>query len=155
LNSTIAILSSHRAPKAGIRKGKVFVELLISAWVLVFTGGQALAEVPPEEAVGMFAATSPKQLNLSPLWGMVALKSGILRNIRFYGDYTSVPLERLPRHPGLPAAGNCPQDAIAAVIQYLFPSPDGINFVHNERSKDPIGQIALEQGPIPIRAAAV
>ncbi len=33
------------------------------------------------------------------------------------------------------------------MIQYLFPSPDGINFVHNERSKDPIGQIALEQGP--------
>ncbi|BDU73621.1 ankyrin repeat domain-containing protein [Mesoterricola silvestris] len=105
------------------------------------------AEIPPQEARGLYGHTDPVHRNLSPLWGMAALESGYLANLRFFGAYGSVPDPRFPRHPALEKIpqDNCPLDATAAVIQYLFPSPDGDNFVLNERGKDPIGAIAREQ----------
>jgi len=106
-----------------------------------FMGVGSMAEIPAEQVVGVYASTNPGHRNLSPLWGMVALNSGVLANIRFFGAYASVPREHLPP---LAPHYDCPQDATCAVLQYLFPSPDGINFVHNELAKDPIGQIASE-----------
>ena len=104
----------------------------------------ALAEVPAEQALGLYARSNPDHLELSPIWGMVALKSGVLANIRFFGWYGSREQAGLPRHPQLEARNNCPLDAVAGVVEYLFPSPDGFNLVHNEYRKDPIGQIARE-----------
>jgi ankyrin repeat protein len=75
---------------------------------------------------------------------MVALRSGILANIRLFGNYTSSARPELPAHPQLQPNDNCPQDAIAAVVQYLFPSPDGIYLAHNEYRNDPIGLMARE-----------
>lgn len=76
---------------------------------------------------------------------MVALHSGVLQNLRFHGHCASEPDPRFPRHLDLEGARDCPQDAVAGVRQHLFPCPDGVNFVHNERDKDPIGLIAQEQ----------
>ncbi|BDU73623.1 ankyrin repeat domain-containing protein [Mesoterricola silvestris] len=114
---------------------------------LVFLVLPLRAEIPPQEARGLYEHTEPAHRNLSPLWGMAALESGYLANLRFFGAYGSAPDPRFPRHPALEKVpqDNCPLDATAAVIQYLFPSPDGDNFVLNERAKDPIGAIAREQ----------
>lgn len=99
------------------------------------------AEIPSEQVMGFYERTDPAHRDLSPVWGMVALRSGLLRNLRFFGDYGPEPRPELPRHPGAGPRDH-PQDAVAGVIQYLFPSPDGVNFVPNERSKDPIGQLS-------------
>ena len=117
-------------------KGRLWITLLCA-----LMGVCSVAEIPPEQVVGVYADTNPEHRNLSPLWGMVALRSGVLANIRFFGAYSSVPREHLPP---LGPQYECPQDAVCAVMEYLFPSPDGINFVHNELTKDPIGQIAFE-----------
>ncbi|GEM_PF-2617774 len=114
--------------------------------ILAFTlGPAATAEIPVEQAVGIYGQTVPAHRELSPLWGMVSLKSGLLRNLRLYGAYGPAPRADLPRHPGLHGAHDHPQDAVAGVIQYLFPSPDGINFVPNQRAKDPIGALSRER----------
>ena len=66
------------------------------------------AEIPPEKAVGVYAHTRPERLAQSPFWGMAALKSGVLANIRFFGAYGSTPVAGLPPHPQLelqPPAG--------------------------------------------------
>ena len=94
--------------------------------------------------MGLYAATDPKLPELSPIWGLVALKSGILANIRFFGGYDSAGRDGLARHPRLPQRNNCPQDGVAAVVEYLVPSPDGRNLIPNELDKDPIGGIARE-----------
>jgi hypothetical protein len=99
------------------------------------------AEIPAEQVLGIYERTNPEHRELSPLWGMAALRSGLLRNLRFFGEYGPEPRQGLPRHPGAGPRDH-PQDAVAGVIQYLFPSPDGENFVPNERTKDPIGALA-------------
>jgi len=114
--------------------------------ILAATLGLAVsAEIPAEQALGIYGQTAPAHRELSPLWGMVSLKSGLLRNLRLYGAYGPAPLAELPRHPGLHGANDHPQDAVAGVIQYLFPSPDGVNFVPNQRTKDPIGALSRER----------
>ncbi|BDU72098.1 ankyrin repeat domain-containing protein [Mesoterricola silvestris] len=100
------------------------------------------AEIPVEQAAGLYEQTDPGHRELSPLWGMVVARSGILRNLRFFGAYGPEPRTGLPRHPGLPGDRDHPQDPVAGVIQYLFPSPDGVNFVPNQRTKDPIGNLS-------------
>jgi hypothetical protein len=119
--------------------------------MLGLLGPHTVAEVPAEQAWGLYAQTNPDHLNLSPFWGMVALKSGILENIRFFGDYASTLQKDFPPHPSLAGStrDNCPQDAVAAVVQFLFLSPDGANFVPNERKNDPIGDLARKQGKHP------
>jgi hypothetical protein len=104
-----------------------------------------LAEIPGMEAQGLLARTNPEVVRVSPLWGMVALHSGVLQNLRFHGHYGAQPDPRFPGHLDLADAPDCPRDAVAGVLQHLFPCPDGVNFVHNERDKDPIGLIAQEQ----------
>jgi hypothetical protein len=107
----------------------------------------AAGEVPVEEAFGIYEHTIESHRNLSPLWGLLALESGVLANVRFFGNYGTTPRDAYPAHPAVAAepGDDHPQDAIAAVLQYLFPSPDGASLVANERNKDPIGEIAIEQ----------
>jgi len=114
------------------------------------------AEVPFEQAQGLYENTAREYQDISPFWAPIALKSKILERVRFYGSYSSAPNPKYPRHPAFETSekerergiiretNNCPQDAISAVIQYLYPSPDGHIFVPNERNKDPIGQIVTE-----------
>lgn len=102
------------------------------------------AEVPVEQAYDLYLHTHPEILDRSPFWGMAALTSGVLANVRFFGRYTSHPTPGLPPFPRA-RAYDCPEDAISAVVQRLFPSPDETNLTHNERELDPIGEIAREQ----------
>jgi hypothetical protein len=104
------------------------------------------AEIPAEQAVGLHGQIVPGHEELSPLWGMVALQSGLLRSLRLFGAYGDQPRADLPRHPSLAGAGDHPQDAVAGVIQYLFPSPDGIQLAPNQRDRDPVGELARDRG---------
>ena len=63
------------------------IGLAILAWHAL--AGPCRAEVPMEQALGLYAATPKEHRDLSPFWGMVAIRSGILSNIRFYGGYGS------------------------------------------------------------------
>jgi hypothetical protein len=105
----------------------------------------ATAEVPVENAYVLHLQTLPARRELSPFWGMAALKTGVLANVRFFGAYADVANPAFPAHPGLDTRYDQPQDAISGLVQYLFPSPDGRNLVPNERDNDPIGLIAREQ----------
>jgi hypothetical protein len=105
----------------------------------------AAAEVPVENAYVLHRQTLPARRELSPFWGMAALKTGVLANVRFFGAYADVANPAFPAHPGLETRYDQPQDAISGLVQYLFPSPDGRNLVPNERDNDPIGLIAREQ----------
>lgn len=108
--------------------------------------GPTKGQPPFEQSVGLYQNTLSSKQHISPFLGMVALHSGILSNIRFFGNYSARAHPSFPIHPSLAKKPNLnhPQDAISAVIQYLFPSPDGMILSHNERNKDPIGLIARE-----------
>ena len=81
----------------------------------------------------------------SPLYGYVALKS-FLPNRRFLGNYG--PGDRgLCGGKGqvaisLKAKNDCPLDANAELVQRLFPSPDGSNFVANQIPSDIVSRLS-------------
>jgi hypothetical protein len=105
----------------------------------------AAAEVPVDKAYELHLQILPARRELSPFWGMAALKTGVLANVRFFGAYVDVANPAFPAHPGLETRYDQPQDAVSGLVQYLFPSPDGRNLIPNERDNDPIGVIAREQ----------
>jgi ankyrin repeat protein len=143
--------------------------VLLSYWVSQF----AYATIPFEQAQGIYAATQEGQKENSPLWGMVALNSKILERMRFFGHYNVysdktdifqneqemqnhlkvLGLWVEPRNPTQPTGvektwkqvQDVPQDFMAALLQYLFPSPDGAIFVANERKGDPLVDLVINQ----------
>jgi hypothetical protein len=121
------------------------VLLIALAWLCIHT--PVAAEIPVEEALGIYENTIVEHRNLSPLWGLVALESGVLANVRFFAHYGPTARPAYPIHPSLVKGpgDDHPQDAISGVVQYLFPSPVDANLVANERNKDPIGEISIEQ----------
>jgi hypothetical protein len=100
------------------------------------------AEVPFGEFWGILTKSPRPEFSL--LWGEVLLKSDVLKRIRFFGNYTSIPN---PSYPPLlkNTEFNCPQDPISALVEYLFPSPDGAILSHNDRLNDPLGEIATKK----------
>jgi hypothetical protein len=76
----------------------------------------------------------------SPLYGYVALKT-FLPNRRFFGNYGPGERRGLCGTRGELAVGlrdrnDCPLDDNSELVQRLFPSPDGINFVANQVPSD-------------------
>ena len=58
-------------------------------------------EVPAEQALVLLGRTRPEHPEQSPVRGLMALKSGFLANVRFFGDYSSSPSQDYPPHPQL------------------------------------------------------
>ena len=123
-------------------KGNTIIFILLIT--LFSTTHKTNAEVPFAELMGIYDETDPNASWNSPLWGAVLLKSGALKNMRLLGNYGNEEVQDLPPHSAFKGKKqyNCPQDPVAALIQYLFPSPDGAILTHNDRNKDPIGIIA-------------
>jgi hypothetical protein len=98
------------------------VLLIALAWLCIHT--PVAAEIPVEEALGIYENTIVEHRNLSPLWGLVALESGVLANVRFFAHYGPTARPAYPIHPSLVKGpgDDHPQDAISGVVQYLFPS---------------------------------
>ncbi|MFZ9595555.1 MAG: hypothetical protein ACO3A2_05700 [Bdellovibrionia bacterium] len=81
------------------------------------------AEIGFLEMKGVHQYIRPQFEYLSPVYGFVFLKSGALRNLRFYGNYT------VPEALGEKVAA---RDATALLLQLLFPSPDGTTLVPSQ-----------------------
>ena len=87
------------------------------------------ADIPLNQALEVLRITDKESglsEYLSPLWGMAMLYSNALERMRFFGNYGEKADIGLPIFKYI--AGQVkqnPQDPIAALIQYLFPSVDG------------------------------
>ncbi|WP_175282104.1 ankyrin repeat domain-containing protein [Candidatus Odyssella thessalonicensis] len=114
------------------------IVLLLIAVVLSLSLYQARASIPFTQVTGMYKQTKEDYKDISPFWGMVAIHGGLLERIRFFGPYqTSGEAEE---------SADRPQDKIAELIQVLFPSPDGIQFVANTSgsARNPAGYLSTK-----------
>jgi ankyrin repeat protein len=120
--------------------------LMVPLWGPGFAH-DALAEMNYLEMKGIHALFTEECENLSPIYGFTALKTGILPNIRFFGNY-GPEKEQFPCHTQIrnhQRQKDCPQDYSTSLIQQLFPSPDGFSFVANQSSQDdPISHLTPE-----------
>ncbi len=80
---------------------------------------------------GLLEATKPEYRQYSPFWGVVALEGGMLKALRFYGNYT---LSTDAQERQIDVASE--EDPIAQLIQNLFPSPDGVSFLPNTKIRE-------------------
>ncbi len=95
------------------------------------------AEIPFNEVKGVYQATKEDKKEYSPLWGFAALQSDALKSIRFNGNY---------EYNEADGKKDIPKDDIAALLKYLFPSPDHHNFVAYNDSG--IGKVVAENPKI-------
>ncbi|HXF90462.1 MAG TPA: ankyrin repeat domain-containing protein [Candidatus Nitrosotenuis sp.] len=106
----------------------------IVCWALITLSN--VNAFPPDQLPHLFHSYSQfhdADKHLSPLYGELALKSGILANIRFYGHYGPLKNNILCHYQITTPPGDisptsdkdCPQDYTTSIIQQLFPSPTG------------------------------
>jgi hypothetical protein len=105
------------------------------------------ANVPLDQCFDLYHNTKDEYKDISPAWAEIMLHSGQLKGIRLFGDFKSIKHQDFKPHPAFAATQeklnyNAPQDAISALLQYLFPSPNGQFFAINQRKKDPVGKLS-------------
>jgi hypothetical protein len=102
----------------------------------------AQAEMNFQDMKGVHDFIKPESEYLSPIYGFTLLGTKTLENMRFYGNYGPKKegygcLESASRiHDQLSKNDDCPQDKTTELIQRLFPSQDGANFVANQIDSD-------------------
>ncbi len=100
-------------------------KVLLSFGLLVLISSQqSWATILFNQASGMYEETKDEYKDFSPFWGMVAIHGGLLERIRFFGHYNATGTQQ-------GRSVDKPQDKIAELIQVLFPSRDGVQFVAN------------------------
>ncbi len=111
----------------------------VAGWLYFCNSGIAL-ERPNEVVIklkfshmaGVTDILDPKQRNLSPIYPMAMLESGGLMRFLFCGPYgLKDTLEPYSQLKGTETDN--PLSYTALLLQYLFPSPDGVNFISNQR----------------------
>jgi hypothetical protein len=116
---------------------------MIALWMALFflllfgTPRNSSAEISYLQMKGIHSLLRPECEDLSPIHGFNAIKTDVLANVRFYGNY-GPPKEPYGCHPQIRAEQrnqDCPQDWIATLVQQLFPAPDGVNLVANQGAK--------------------
>lgn len=136
------------------------------------------AELPFTAIKGLDDAVVDKRF--SPVHGYIAYYGKVLENIRLYGNYGQLicndagkPIDdverqaQLWRHPSF-AKGKeddqakaesktweYPHDAIAALMQWLFPSPSGVLLISNIREDDPVGDLSRDPSKVAQLFAAI
>jgi ankyrin repeat protein len=88
---------------------------------------------PPETQLGGLYQQFIKNKHLSPVNGLLILKSGVLANVRFHGNYgpqqqnilCHYQITHPPQNIVATSDKDCPQDYTTALVQQLFPSPAG------------------------------
>jgi ankyrin repeat protein len=124
---------------------------LLFVFVSVFLiSNSSFACVPLEECFDLYHNTKEKYKDISPVWAEMMLQSEYLKNIRFFGDFGSIEHPDFKPHPAFNIEAdtlklNAPQDAISALLEYLFPSPNGQVLAINQRQNDPLGQLSKKQ----------
>ncbi len=102
----------------------------------------AQADISHYDLKGVDDLLSESYPHLSPIHGFTLLGTKTLENMRFYGNYNSEkkgygcldPKSQIGQL--LRQQNDCPQDSISELIQRLFPSQDGVNFVPNQIGSD-------------------
>ena len=99
------------------------------------------AELSFEAVSGAASVVKPKyQAQAASLYGFVANKT-YMPNLRFFGHYgLKNPDILMPEYKTIPE-DDYPQDHVASLIQWLFPSFDRIIFVANQRAGDFVSQL--------------
>jgi hypothetical protein len=123
---------------------------LLHLIMLLLVSGISDARVPLDQSIDFYNNTKDGYKDISPAWAEIALKSGVTKNIRFFGHYSSEEHPAIKPHPAFNKARdtlklNAPQDGIAALYQYLFPSPNGQILAINQRENDPIGKLGRRE----------
>lgn len=114
----------------------------------------AASEVPVNDLRGIDAHLRKDKEMFFLSNGFIALKGGVLSNIRRFGNYglkgwnsqsevwAHPAFKRNPEDEHYRSASfECPLDAISALVQWLFPSPDGEGFSPNQRQDDPVSML--------------
>lgn len=112
---------------------------------------KSFATIDIPEIAGLYDIFKADYKHLSPVYGLILLKSGVLKNIRFHGLYGEENNDYLCHksvtHPprNFPSRKNvdCPQDSTTAIIQHIFPSPTGNLSVVASKS-DLFGTMAIK-----------
>ncbi|MDP3532253.1 MAG: hypothetical protein Q8S31_03085 [Alphaproteobacteria bacterium] len=104
------------------------------------------ADIPIEQTFSLYENTKDEYKEISPIWGQIDFISDLIKNIRFFGHFTSNTHPDLKPYPCFDGKElSNPQDPISGLLQYLFPSLDGYILVHNARDYDPIGYITQDK----------
>ncbi len=118
-----------------------------------FLLSKAFAEISYLDLKGVHEQIQPKYAQLSPILGYTLLGTRSLENRRFYGNYGQSSqgyfCSQKSSKEGsiaalLKANKDCPLDTTSELIQRLFPSQDGVNFVANQIPSDPISHLKAE-----------
>lgn len=125
-------------------------KLLFFFTSIFFISCSSFARVPLEECFDLYHNTKEEYKDISPVWSEIMLQSGYLKGIRFFGDFGSIEHPEFKPHPAFNVQRdtlklNAPQDAISALLEYLFPSPNGQFFAINQRQNDPLGQLSKKE----------
>jgi ankyrin repeat protein len=106
----------------------LFLSLLV---VMGFQSTPANAE-PDLDIRGIDELIAPQCKQYSPLYGITAFESGRLLGMRFYGNFGKEKSD-IPCQKQITARDtDCPLDWNSALIQQLFPSPDGLALSTNQ-----------------------
>lgn len=103
-----------------------------------------------QDLKGVHEFISPEYDYLSPIYGFTLLGTKALENMRFYGNYGPKKegvgcLEKATQiHSVLVKSKDCPQDKTSELLQRMFPSHDGANFVANQIGSDPVSHFGPE-----------
>lgn len=116
-------------------------------WIFVTYIGivPVTAELTEGEVTGMMSVLHPQYAYLSPVNGLLMLRSTILSNIRFHGNYGPEKdgYQCHPQITGNNRTTDCPHDYRTVLIQYLFPSPGG-QLAPNSAPSDIIRTLSME-----------
>jgi hypothetical protein len=115
------------------------------------TASHSYADLEETQIGGLYERFNPDYRYLSPVYGFLMLKSHLLSNIRFYGNFGPKNEEFLCHkqitNPALnlpsTADKDCPQDSTTALLQHFFPSPGDELTISNAKS-DFFGQLSIE-----------
>lgn len=115
---------------------------------LVFTSLGLYADPRLEELKGLHGLMKPKYRDkASMVWGFGDLYTGTLEGIRLYGNYGPYNPEFPCYHPAGSALRetDSPQDWVAALIQFLYPSPGLTQLVEATRPSDRASKLTLAE----------
>lgn len=85
----------------------------------------AFSEIPIEDIGNLYSRFKDDYKFLSPVNGLLLLKSGVLNNIRSYGNYGKEDTNYICHVQIHKRDSDCPHDNTTAFIQQLFPTPAG------------------------------
>lgn len=130
------------------KKSVKFLLFIVTAVSIFQYSPSSFAEISFFDLKGIHKIIEKDYRNtVSPVYGFTSLKTKLIENIRFNGKLGRES-DIYPCHLQIPKESrhlDCPQDWTTAMVQFLFPSPDGRSFTPNQGSThDPLSHLQPE-----------